>query len=263
MPLLAALLGLVSAAADAQPPFDPSKIDAPQQFYTDGFKIDTWKQDEALGQMVTLWFGRNPEASVSYRPMIAVRRDNNPGKILYYDPISRRFVGRYDMALGKYSLLAPEHRLGRLEDIQEEWFPPPGEKPTIGELFDPPEDGLPSQEQLMMPPVTMMFPRLENSTWKGFYTDIGGNRRRKMNLTFDGDRGSYEAPDVGLRGNLRNVQYETQENGLVIRGNWAAGSSGGFEFRIMMSDLNEFQGEYWVGNNRRQLFLWDGKRTSR
>ena len=254
----------VAAVANAQPPFDPKKIDAPEQFYTDGFKIDTWKRDENLGQMVALYFARNPKYSVSYKHLIAVRRDNNLGKIVYYNPVSRKFVGRYDMASGKYSLLAPEHRLERLEDIREEWFPPPGDKPPIGELFDPPEDGPPSDVQLLMPPATFEFPRLEKSTWKGFYTDIGSSRRRKMTMSFNGQNGKYEAPEVNIRGDFSHVRYETEETALAIHGTWSVGRSfGGFEFRIMMSDLNEFQGEYWVGNNRGQRFLWDAKRTSR
>ncbi len=144
---------------------------------------------------------------------------------------------------------------------QESMFPPPGEKPQVGELFDPPNDGPPSAEQLMMPPATMMFPRLRKSTWEGFYIDFGGNRRT-MTMSLNGTRGEYRAREVDVRGDLTNVQYTSQDGMTIIRGNWGAGRQGNFEFRVMMSNLNEFQGEYWDQNGRR-VGVWDGKRTSR
>jgi hypothetical protein len=247
---------MCSAAAHAQPQFE-----APDQFYTNGVQVDGWTHDDVQEQMVSFWFGKNPQGSLSYRQLIAIVKDNNPGQILYYDLVARRFVGRYDMELEKYSLLPRQFRLGRLEDIQESMFPPPGEKPQVGELFDPPNDGPPSAEQLMMPPATMVFPRLRKSTWEGFYIDFGGNRR-KMTMSLNGTRGEYRAREVDVRGDLTNVQYTSQEGMTIIRGNWGAGRRGNFEFRVMMSNLNEFQGEYWDQNGRR-VGIWDAKRTSR
>lgn len=247
---------LCSVATRAQPQFE-----APDQFYTNGVRIDEWTRDEAQQQMVSFWFGKNPQGSLSYRQLVAIVKDDNPSLILYYDLVARRFVGRYDMELGKYSLLPPQFRFGRLEDIQESMFPPPGDKPDIGELFDPPTDGQPSTEQLMMPPVTMNFPRLKKSQWEGFYTDFGGTRR-KMTLSLNGDRGEYRAREVNVQGRLTNVRYTSQEGMMIIRGNWGAGRGGTFDFRVMMSNLNEFQGEYWDENGGR-VGLWDAKRTSR
>jgi hypothetical protein len=140
-------------------------------------------------------------------------------------------------------------------------FPPPGEKPEIGELFDPPSDDPPNDEPLMMPPATMVFPRLKKSTWEGFYIDFGGNRR-KMTLSLNGASGEYRSREVDVRGELTNVKYASQEGMMTIRGNWSAGRRGTFEFRVMMSNLNEFQGEYWAENGRR-VGVWDAKRTSR
>lgn len=245
-----------SAVAVAQPQFE-----APDQFYTNGVSVDGWTRDEAEQQMVSLWFGKNPQGSLSYRQLVAIVKDDNPGQILYYDLVARRYVGRYDMELEKYSLLPPQFRLGRLEDIKESMFPPPGEKPQLGELFDPPNDGPPSEEQLMMPPATMTFPRLKKSEWEGFYIDFGGNRR-KMTLSLNGNRGKYQARDVDVQGELTNVRYTSQEGMMTIRGNWGAGRGGTFDFRVMMSNLNEFQGEYWDERGRR-VGVWDAKRTSR
>lgn len=236
-------------------------FDAPDQFYTNGVQVDGWTRDEGRQQMVSLWFGKNPQGSLSYRQLVAIVKDNDPSKILYYDIVARRFVGRYDMEREKYSLLPPQYRLGRLEDIRETMFPPPGDKPDIGELFDPPTNGQPSDEQLMMPPATMMFPRLQKSEWEGFYVDFGGNRR-KMKLTLNGSHGSYRATEVNVRGDLHNVLYDSQEGMHTIRGNWGAGRAGKFEFRVMMNNLNEFQGEYWDENGR-SVGLWDAKRVSR
>jgi hypothetical protein len=245
----------------SSPVFGQALFEAPDQFYTNGVEIDGWTRDTDRQQMVSLWFGKNPKDSLSYRQLIAIVKDNEPAKILYYDLVSRRYVGRYDMELEKYSLLPDQYRLGRLEDIRESMFPPPGEKPKIGELFDPPRDGQPNDEQLMMPPATMMFPRLKKSEWEGFYVDFGGNRRQ-MKLSLNGLRGEYQAPDVDVRGNLSNIRYASQDGMMTIRGNWGAGRGGKFEFRVMMTKLNEFQGEYWDENGRR-VGVWDAKRTSR
>ena len=247
---------LCSGAARAQPRFE-----APDQFYTNGVQVDGWTRDDAEQQMVSFWFGKNPRGSLNYRQLIAIVKDDKPNLILYYDLVTRRFVGRYDMQLEKYSLLPPAHRLGRLEDIQESMFPPPGDKPTIGELFDPPSDGPASDEQLMMPPATMMFPRLKKSTWQGFYIDFNGNRR-KMTMSLNGNRGEYRAAEVSVNGDLTDIQYLSQDGMAMIRGHWGAGRRGKFEFRVMMSNLNEFQGEYWDQHGRR-VGVWDAKRTSR
>jgi hypothetical protein len=247
--------------AHVAPLYGQAQFEAPDQFYTNGIQVDGWSRDEDRQQVVSLWFGKNPRGSLSYRQLIAIVKDNDPGKILYYDLIARRFVGRYDMELEKYSLLPEQYRLGRLEDLRESMFPPPGEKPMIGDLFDPPADGAPNEDQLMMPPVTMKFPRLRTSEWEGFYIDFGGNRR-KMTLSFDGQRGEYRAPAVNIRGNLYNVQYASRDGMMTIRGNWGAGRGGTFEFRIMKTNLNEFQGEYWDERGRR-VGVWDAKRTSR
>jgi hypothetical protein len=247
---------MCSARAYAQPQFD-----APDQFYTNGVQVDGWTRDENRQQMVSIWFGKNPQDSLSYRQLIAIVKDDKPNLILYYDLVARRFVGRYDMELGKYSLLPEQYRLGRLEDIQESMFPPPGEKPDIGELFDRPSDGPPSDEQLMMPPATKMFPRLKKSTWEGFYIDFNGNRR-KMTMSLDGNRGQYRSDEVNIRGDLTNIQHASRNGTAIIRGNWGAGVRGTFEFRVMMSNLGEFQGDYWDQNGRR-VGVWDAKRTSR
>jgi len=242
--------------ACAQPLFD-----APVQFYTNGVQVDGWTRDEDRKQMISIWFGKNPQGSLSYRQLIAIVKDEDPNLIPYNDLVARRIVGRYDMQTEKNSLLPAQYRLGRLEDIQEFMFPKPGDNPDIGELFDPPVDGAPSNEQLMMPPATMMFPRLKKSTWKGFYIDFNGNRR-KMTLSLNGNQGEYESAEVNIQGQLSNIRHSQQDGTLIIRGNWGAGVGGKFEFRVMMSDLNAFQGEYWDRNGRR-VGVWDAQRTSR
>ncbi len=193
-------LSLSGQPAPAQPPdFDPAGFEVPDQFYTNGVQVDTWNRDDARQRIVTIWFGKNPKNSVFFRQLIAVRNDNDRDNIYYFDSVGRRYVGRYDMRREGYSLLQPEHRRERLQDIQEQWFPPPGDKPAIGDLFDP-TIGLPNQDQLMMPPVTMEFPRLEQSTWEGFYTEIRSHQRKKMRLEFDGRQATYAQSDDGFRG---------------------------------------------------------------
>lgn len=248
---------ICSAPVNGQPSYD-----TPDQFYTNGIQIDGWTADEANGQMVSLWFGKDPKDSVSYRQLIAIVKDNDPSKVLYYDLVAKRYVGRYDMDLGKYSLLAPENRKRRLEDIDESMFPPPGEKPAIGELFDPPADGPPSDEQLMMPPATMKFPRLEQSTWDSHYTTANGQRIR-VNLRFDGHRGRYDNDRWDRPGVLSNVQFLQRGGMHMVEGCWQLnGHNGRFQFRIPMNDLNSFEGD-WGFRTGTVEGIWDAKRTSR
>ena len=57
-----------------------------------------------------------------------------PRYYYYYNPYRRVYWGRFDRE-GKpgqqYSLLAEEDRKGRLSEIPESAFPPPGEMPTL------------------------------------------------------------------------------------------------------------------------------------
>ena len=246
------------ATADAQ-----VLLEHPNQFYTNGETVDGWTRNDQQGLASTFWLVKNPANSLSYRQQVVIVYDSEPNEMYYYDVVSELFIGRYDMETGKYSLLPKQHRRKRLADIDESMFPPPGDKPLISEMFEPLNEGLPNNEQMMMPPATMEFPRLTKSEWKGFYTDIGSNRRRKMTLTLNGRQGRYQAPSVNIAGDLTDVRYETRDDMPVISGYWSAGSGsgGGFEFRFM--NLHEFEGEYWVGNNRNRRFLWDGKRVSR
>ncbi len=246
----------------AYTPPSNAQIDAPNQFYTNGVRIDGWTRDETAGEMVSLWFGKNPKDSLSYRQLKAIIKDDTPDKILYYDLVARRFVGRYDLKLEKYSLLRPSDRKERLEDITEGLFPPAGEKPPIGELFDPPMDGQPNDDILMKPPVTMMFPELENSEWDAYYTTAAGERIR-VNVRLNGRQGTYRSVGWNEPAVLRDVQYSRRENGHAIQGRWALGQSNGFFlFRIPMDNLGAFEGDW--GFNRGQVDgIWDGKRSSR
>ncbi len=73
----------------------------------------------------------------------------------------------------------------------------------------------------------------------------------------------YKGKGVGIAGDLYNIVYDDSGMMPMIRGRWSAGGNtdGGFAFQLI--SLGEFQGEYWVGNNQQEKFLWDGKRVSR
>lgn len=231
------------------------RLEHPSQFYTNGEQVDGWSRNDDAALFSTFWLVKNPAESLSYRQQVVIMYDSDPNRLYYYDVVSERFVGRYDMELEKYSLLPPQHRKGRLQDIGESAFPPPGEKPRVSEMFDPPAAGPPNREQLMMPPATMMSPRLEESTWEAFYTDPQGNRTR-ADVQFDGRGGSY-----GDHGQLTNVRYVQRANMQMIVGDWSLGREHGtFEFRIPMDDVQHFEGTW---QSRRGRGVWDGRRTSR
>jgi hypothetical protein len=244
--------------------FAQINLQHPEQFYTNGMQIDGWTRNDAEHLSSTFWLVKNPADSLSYQQQLVIVYDSKPNDLYYYDVVSELFIGRYKMDTGEYSLLAKSDRRRRLEDIPGSKFPPAGARPRVSEMVEPLSNGVPNNQRLMEAPPTMKFPRLRTSAWEGFYTDVGANQRRRMVLTLDGGQGRYRALDVAVNGELRNVQYRTRDGMHVISGIWDAGSvGGGFEFRVTMKDLSVFQGDYWVGNNRRRTFIWDGKRTSR
>jgi hypothetical protein len=129
-------------------------------------------------------------------------------------------------------------------------------------MFEPPAAGQPSSQQMMMPPASMMFPRLTESTWDAHYTTDDG-RRIRVQVELDGNEGTYNNDDWQQPGRLENIQYNQQNNMHMITGRWRlGGNTGFFIFRIPMDNLQVFEGEWGRGRGA-VSGIWDGKRTSR
>jgi hypothetical protein len=80
-----------------------------------------------------------------YRSHYAVYSPQRPRYVYYYNPYKGRYWGRYDLAAGGYSTLAPPDRKPQLGQIPESAFPPPGPMPPAEpggeEMPSPPEAG--------------------------------------------------------------------------------------------------------------------------
>ncbi len=94
----------------------------------------------------------------TYSYHYCIHYTSQPRYVYYYNPHSQQYWGRFDCE-GKpgeqYSLLKPEDRKAKLEDIPESAFPKPGAMPEIPEGTDgtksdgekiEPVDSLPTQE---------------------------------------------------------------------------------------------------------------------
>ena len=234
-------------------------IQAPDQFYTNGVQVDGWTHDEVQQQMVSFWFGKSPQGSLSYRQLVAIVKDNNPGQILYYDLVAP-LCRSVQHGIGEVLVAAAPVPFGTAGGHPRVDVSAARQKTAGRRTLRSAQRRSASDEQLMMPPATMMFPRLRKSTWEGFYIDFGGNRRQ-MTLSLNETRGEYRRARWTYEATDRRSIHVTGRHDDHSR-KLGRGRQGNFEFRVMMSDLNEFQGEYWDQNGRR-VGVWDAKRTSR
>lgn len=255
----------------------------PDQFYTNGDETDGWTRDSEKQLRSTFWFAKNPENSLEYQQQIVIVYDDAPDKAYYFDSTTKKFIGRFDLASEQYSLLRPEYRRGRIEEIDESWFPPPSNLPTIGEMFESSpvcarEDFLclietnneisstrgvrSSPIKMIPPPPTAQFPRLHESTWDTSYTTVDGSRIR-AHVDFKGSRGAYRLADSEAIGVLSNIQYSTGKEAFSITGQWSLSDSGGyFFFSVPKDNMNVFWGDW--GDARNTLHgTWSGIRRPR
>ena len=201
--------------------FGQVNLDHPDQFYTNGKKADGWSRDEDNGLRSSFWFAKNPRNSLTYEQQIVIIYDARPDVAYYFDATTKRFVGRCDLATGKYSLLPQEFRRERISDIHESWFPSPGRLPTVGQLLPALPAGIAANEtQLQLPPPTARFPRLDSSKWDTSYMSAGGQRVRAI-VEFRGNSGAYRFVDDDTTGNLSNVQYASDGQVLRVSGRWS------------------------------------------
>ncbi len=257
-----AIVGLswiAERTAQAQP-----QLNHPDQFYSNGEKINAWTVNKDAKLMSTFWFVKNPQNSLNYQQQIAIIYDNEPNRAYYYSVAEKKFIGRMEIKSGKYSLLKPEDRRQKRSEIPSGAFPPADELPAVGEMFPPPTDGgEASDEQMMMPPPSMQSPQLEKSEWNTFYAAPQGKRVRAK-VTFNGDEGTYELDNSDAVGELSEVEYEMQanQNRFEIRGRWQLGEARGFfKFRVPMDDLYVFAGFSSQNRNAGDGGIWDGVRT--
>ncbi|MBS9405390.1 hypothetical protein KG088_17420 [Halomonas sp. TRM85114] len=255
----------------------------PDQFYTNGEKSDGWTRDSEKRLRSTFWFAKNPESSLSYQQQIVIVYDKAPNKAYYFDTATKQFIGWFDLATERYSLLSPEYRRERIEEIDESWFPPPSDLPTIGEMFEiAPADlngnfhcfietgkevSQPMCERenpniMRMPPPTAQFPRLHASSWDTSYTNADGSRVRAR-VDLKGDSGTYQLTNNEVTGDLSNIKYIIDQEVISITGQWALQDTGGyFVFNVPKDNMDVFWGDW--GFVRDSIYgTWSGIRRPR
>lgn len=235
----------------------------PEQFYTNGEKSDGWTRENDKGLRSTFWFAKNPADSLAYQQQIVIVYDSAPSKAYYFDSTTKEFVGRFDLQSQKYSLLPKKFRRGQIQKIDESWFPPPGELPTIGEMFQRPEPGGPTNKnRMMVPPPTTQFPRLHDSSWDTNYQTANGDRVR-ANVDFQGNHGTYILSGSNAVGQLTNIRYSSGQDALLITGQWSLNGSGGyFSFSVPKDNMDVFWGDWGFKRNSIDG-AWDGARRPR
>lgn len=259
------------------------QLQHPDQFYTNGEKTGGWTRDSEKRLRSTFWFAKNPEDSLAYQQQIVIVYDEKPDKAYYFDSTTKEFIGLFDLATEGYSLLRPEYRRGLIEEIDESWFPPPSDLPTIGEMFElapaglnesfncfietgnevlPPACAHANPNKMMMPPPTAQFPRLHESSWETSFTTTDGSRVRAR-VDFKGDWGTYQLAGSEIIGELYNIRYSIGQEAISITGRWSLRDSGGhFVFSVPKDSMDVFWGDWGFALNRIDG-TWSGIRRPR
>lgn len=256
----ATFLGLAAGACLMLASTAPGQLRQPEQFYSNGEKVNGWTKGS--GMRTTFWFARYSNDDWAYRQQLVIIYDNEPNKSYYYDVGTKRFVGRFDMESDRYSLLPVAERRARRSDIDEGDFPPPGQMPTIQQMIGRDDEGPGNQSQMLLPPPTPEYPRLQTSSWDTTYTTPGLRGRVRARIDFDGDEGRYTLEGGGGVGRLADIEYRgTDQGGFLVTGRWFLGAGQGvFRYTIPRSNVNVFTGE-WSFEPGSADGIWDGTRV--
>lgn len=255
----------------------------PDQFYTNGEKTDGWTRDSEKRLRSTFWFAKNPENSLVYQQQIVIVYDRAPNRAYYFDTTTKEFIGWFDLATERYSLLSPEHRRGLIEEIDESWFPPPSDLPAIDEMIEfspegmndnfhclietgndvpPPACERTNSNKMMMPPPTAQFPRLHESSWDTSYTTANGSRVRAR-VDVKGASGTYQLSNSEAVGYLSNIQYSIGQEEFSITGRWSLKDRDGyFVFNVPKDNMDVFWGDWGFARNSIDG-TWSGIRSPR
>jgi hypothetical protein len=229
------------------------------QFYANDRGEYGWTENAKSKLRSTTWFAKNPSDSATYGQITAVIYDDKPDAVLFLDRASKRVVGRLDLQTEKFALLPASDQKLR-QAIGEFKFPTAGELPRIEEMFEPlPGGHAGNGERLKLPPPTLQFPRIQQSTWETTYMSADKFLIRSV-LQFDGDRGTYRLTQKPGTGQLSAVKYDRDGDEHVIRGNWSLGrSTGQFKFNVPADNLNAFWGEFSFQDGK-PVGAWSGVR---
>lgn len=99
----------------------------------------SWSYHPSHNYYYTRYYYKPYPTYNTYSYHYCIHYQSQPRYVYYYNPHSQQYWGRFDCE-GKpgeqYSLLKPEDRKGKLEDIPESAFPKPGAMPEVPEGAD-------------------------------------------------------------------------------------------------------------------------------
>lgn len=232
---------------------------SPGQFYANAQGQYAWTADAKRKWRTTELFAKNPADNPNFRQLTAIIYDAQPARVIYIDKAAKRVVGALDLKAEKFSLLKGDaQKVRQAFDTIE--FPPPGELPTVADMFAPlPTGQRGNAKKLTLPPPTLQFPRLEHSTWETSYMSIDKFLIRSE-LALDGDKGTYRLTGKPGTGRVSNVTYGRDGEEHLIQGNWNLGrASGTFRFNVPAKNLNVFWGQFSFQDGK-TVGAWDGVR---
>lgn len=99
----------------------------------------SWSYRPSHNYYYTRYYYKPTPTYTTYSYHYCVYRPAQPRYVYYYNPHQRQYWGRFDcegQPGNQYSLLKPEDRKEKLEDIPESAFPAPGAMPAIPEATD-------------------------------------------------------------------------------------------------------------------------------
>ena len=99
----------------------------------------SWSYQPSYNYHYTRYYYKPTPTYPTYNYHYCVYRPSQPRYVYYYNPHQRQYWGRFDcegQPGQQYSLLKPEDRKEKLEDIPESAFPKPGAMPAIPEAVD-------------------------------------------------------------------------------------------------------------------------------
>ncbi len=114
--------------------------DAPRQYYT------SWCKHSEKPYYYRWYYFKPSADDKEHRYHYAIYYPSRGKRMYLYNPHNKKFWGYYDVEAKGYSLLPPERRRERLDDIPAEAFPKPGKMPPIPDsrdgtaMLEPPND---------------------------------------------------------------------------------------------------------------------------
>ena len=127
--LLSAVVGVCALMAPAQEA-EAGYGYGGRQYYT------SWSYYPSRTYYYSTYYYKPTVSYPTYSYHYCVYYTSQPNYVYYYNPVKRVYWGRYDVEKKGYSMLKPEDRKEKLDDIPQSAFPEPSKMPPIPESED-------------------------------------------------------------------------------------------------------------------------------